>query len=245
MKLSLLVGCLALWGLPLQAQTTDVPDPRGANLTRAELQDLLARYEANGGASREADLIRQRLAEGDLRVGDRVEMRVERQETLTGLFPVLDGRVILLPELGEISVAGVLRSELEPHLRTEIGRFIRDPVVHARALIRLEIMGAVGTPGFHMVASDILISDALMVAGGPVGDANLEKVKVKRGGREIWSGERLRTAMVAGRTLDQLNLQAGDAIEVPLEKSFLQRIAPVTGIISALGSLAYLAIRVF
>lgn len=254
MKLSLVLFCCAVTAAPLAAQEP-AWDPGSANVTRAELQEMLARFEATansstyGGGTRararaEADMIRQRLAEGDIRVGDRIALRVEHQVELSDTFPVLDGPVILLPTIGEIPVGGVLRSELQPHLATQIARFVRDPSVHARALIRLEIMGAVGQPGFHTVPSDILISDALMLAGGPSGDAELNKMKIRRGDRVIWEGDRLREAVVAGRTLDQLNLRAGDAVELPLKKSILERIAPVTGIVGAIGSLTWIVIRV-
>lgn len=255
MKSLLAALCLLVTALPLAAQGRPAWDPRGANLTRAELQEMLARYEetANsrtyGGTMRararaEAELIRQRLEDGDVRVGDRVALRVERQAELSDTFPVLDGRVIKLPDIGDIPLSGVLRSELEAHLTEQIGRFIRNPTVSARSLIRLEIMGAVGAPGFHTVPSDILLSDALMLAGGPAGEAALDKMKIERGERTIWEGDRLREAVVAGRTLDQLNLRAGDAIHVPVKKPFLTRIAPVMGILGAISSVTYLLVRV-
>src|SRR5690606_14211490 len=137
------------------AQDTSGWDPTGLQLTRAELQDILARYEETAESSaysgtlreqaaREAALIRARLDEGDMRVGDRVLLVVEGHPTLSDTFNVVAGRLIVLPDIGRIPVEGVLRSELQPYLSEQLGRFIRDPVVQVRALVRLQILGEVG-----------------------------------------------------------------------------------------------------
>ncbi|MHB1170556.1 MAG: polysaccharide biosynthesis/export family protein [Longimicrobiales bacterium] len=201
-------------------------DPTGVQLTRAELQELLQRYEETANSSAysgevraqardEAALIRTRLEEGDLRVGDRIDLRVEGHPDLSAEFAVVSGRVLVLPAIGEVPVTGVLRSELQDHLTREIGRYIRDPVVRARSLIRLEVIGAVGAQGFYTIPSDILITDALMQAGGPAANADLEKIRIERNRQVIWSSDRLRRAMQEGRTLDQLSIRAGDSILVP------------------------------
>lgn len=214
----------ALFVLPASAQQGW--DPTGVQLTRAELESLLRRYEETAGSSAysgevraqardEAELIRVRLAEGDLRVGDRIQLTVEGHADLTGEFAVVAGRVLVLPAIGEVPVSGVLRSELQDHLATEIGRFIRDPAVRARSLIRLEVIGAVARQGFYTIPSDILVSDALMLAGGPVSEADLDRIRVERNRQVIWSSNRLRRAMQEGRTLDQLSIRAGDGIIVP------------------------------
>ncbi len=201
-------------------------DSTGVQLTRTELEELLHRYEETAGSSAysgevraqardEAALIRIRLEEGDLRVGDRIDLTVQGQPELTAQFAVVAGRVLVLPSLGEISIDGVLRSELQDHLGREIGRYIRDPIVRARSLIRLEVIGAVGSQGFYTIPSDILITDALMQAGGPAPTADLEKIRIERNRQVIWSSARLRRAMQEGRTLDQLSIRAGDGIIVP------------------------------
>jgi hypothetical protein len=38
---------------------------------------------------------------------------------------------------------------------------------------------------------------------------------IERGGLVLWEGEELQTVLADGRTLDQLNLRAGDQIIVP------------------------------
>lgn len=228
-------------------------DGTGLHVTRAELEQLLARYEATASsasgslreqARQEVISIRQRLEEGDLRVGDRVLLVVEGHPQLTDTFNVVAGRKLVLPDMGDIPLEGVLRSELPDHLTTEIGRFIRNPTVRARSLVRLEILGAVGRPGYYAIPSDVLVSDALMIAGGPAGNANVEQIKIQRGRDVLWEGDRLRTAVIEGRTLDQLSVRAGDGIFVPQQGSSLVKFRTVIGVVSGIGSIVWLMRRI-
>ena len=226
-----------------QAQTPAGDAGRG-HVTRAELQQMLTNFEqmsASSGysgsvreqARREAQLIRQRLTDGDIREGDRVLLVVEGQAALTDTFNVVAGRRIILPELDAVSLAGVLRSELQDHMHRFISRFVRNPTVHATSLMRVEIRGQVAQPGFYTVPSDIVLSDALMLAGGPTNDADLKKMRIARVDDVLWEGTRLREAVVTGQTLDQLSVRTGDLIELPQRRSF-QSMLEILGVVSAL-----------
>ncbi len=201
-------------------------DPAQLHMTRESLEELLARYEQatrstayseelRARARYEAGLIRVRLEEGDFQVGDQIQLAVEGQPELTSTFQVAPGRVLILPVIGEIPLKGVLRSELEDHLTKSLGRFIVEPKVRATSQIRISILGQVASPGFYVVPSEVPLTDALMLAGGPAQHAELTKIYVERGGERIWGGEALQAAIIEGRTLDQLSLRAGDRIFVP------------------------------
>src|SRR6266480_2699383 len=70
-------------------------------------------------------------------VGDRILLHVEGDSALSDTFTVVAGPALRLPIIGEIALAGVRRTDLEAHLTRELGRYIKDPVVQARALIRV------------------------------------------------------------------------------------------------------------
>lgn len=235
-----MLGCLVLplaAGLPTgtAAQTVVDMDPRGGELDRAELVELLQRLEEAASSTgysrqlreqavREVRFVRERLEEGDFRVGDRVVLQVQAEPQLTDTFTVTARQAIDLPQIGEISLRGVLRSELEQHLRSELANFIREPVVSAQALIRVAVLGAVGRPGFYTLPASVLLENALMEAGGPAGGADIGGITVQRGEETLWEGDLLQRAMVEGRTLDQLSLQAGDRIVVPVRREgFFER----------------------
>jgi protein involved in polysaccharide export with SLBB domain len=199
---------------------------QGLTMERTELVANLGRLEGvaestaysgrvRESARRDSELIRDRLANGDFRVGDRITLRVEGEAEIPAALPVEPGPRIMLPVIGPISLVGVLRSELQDHLTRELGRFIQNPVVQAKAEIRLSIQGGVGAPGFYTVPADILVGEALMLAGGP-GQAPLDELRIERGDQVLLEGDELQVAIVEGRTLDQLNLQAGDQIMLPV-----------------------------
>jgi hypothetical protein len=62
--------------------------------------------------------------------------------------------------------------------------------------------------------ADVLLSDAIMMAGGPSTTARMEKTVVKRGEREVTDERTVQRALVYGYTLSQMNLRDGDAIHV-------------------------------
>lgn len=247
----LLLGSLGTQTYQLQGQS---PDTRRVEASRVELEAQLVELEkivnSPGYSGRlraakraEADLVRQRLSDGDLQVGDRINLTVVGEAGLTDSFVVAPGRVLILPGIPEVPLKGVLRSEFSEHLTTHLKRYIRDPQVHAQTLIRLSIFGAVGRPGFYQVPAEQLASDAIMqAAGGPSGNADTHKTTVRRNGVEIWSKEAFQEALVQGVTLDKLNLRAGDEIVVGTQKHF--NIRNVLFVIPVTTSFIYLMTRI-
>lgn len=193
--------------------------------TRASLELLAA--EAERGATdgkldeeeraaraAEAAALRLRLREGDFRAGDRIVVLVRGDSALSDTFTVRAGQVLSLPGAGDVSLSGVLRAELQDHLRSAVGRYIRDPVVQTTALLRVAVLGEVSQPGYYSLPADALISDAIMVAGGPTQRADLDRTRVRRGREEFLRQKQTKAALSEGRTLDQLGLRAGDEIFV-------------------------------
>jgi protein involved in polysaccharide export with SLBB domain len=152
---------------------------------------------------------------GDFQPGDRILLRVEGDSALSDTFTVVAGPALRLPAIGEIPLAGVRRADLETHLTRELSRYLKDPVVHARALIRVSVLGEVVRPGFYAVPLDLVLADALMAAGGPTQDARVDRLRIVRGESALWGGAPLQSAMARGATLEQLGIRAGDRIEVP------------------------------
>ena len=151
-------------------------------------------------------------------VGDRILVHVEGDSALSDTFTVVAGPALRLPTIGEISLAGVRRSDIEAHLTRELGRYIKDPVIEARGLIRVSVLGEVNRPGFYAVPIDLVLPDAVMLAGGATQRARIERMQILRGEALLWSGEQLQTAIARGATVDQLGLRAGDRIQIPAQR---------------------------
>lgn len=206
-------------------------DPRSVPATRQQLEELRVRYEAAARslayseelralARERADAVRQRLVEGDFRAGDWVVMAVEGEPVLGDTFLVSPDRALDLPNVGTVSLRGVLRSELEAHLTDQIGRYINDPVVHARSFLRISVTGEVVLPGYYLIPPETSVGELIMLAGGPTPTAKLSQVRIYRGTDRIWEGGALQLVIREGRTLGELNVQDGDRIDVPRRSTF-------------------------
>jgi len=216
------------------AQQSDAWDFRDRGLSRQQLEQILARYQAAAAspaysaalrshAGAVSDSIRARLRDGDMRVGDRLRLTVEGQSRLAegqrGLsdtFAVSTGPALLLPVVGRVELTGVLRSELAGRIAQSVDTVYRNAVVRVELLTRLVVTGGVARPGFYALPSDALIADAIGAAGGVAATAELDQTYVERGRDKLWSTDSLQVAMREGRTIGNLGLQDEDRIIVPV-----------------------------
>jgi hypothetical protein len=204
---------------PIAAQTdvgaTTVQPPRSEFETRAALEAQLQLAESQHRTS-EAWLIKSRLENGDFQEGDRIVVMLhstaakQAAETLT----VRAGRVLQLPEMDDLSLVGVLRSELTQRFSQHLAKYLQDSEVRTTPLLRVAVLGSVPRPGYYYVSADLVLNDVIMRAGGPASDADLNGVVVRRGPTVIWDAQDTRTALTDGMSLDRLNLRAGDEVYV-------------------------------
>jgi protein involved in polysaccharide export with SLBB domain len=148
-------------------------------------------------------------------VGDRILLRVAGEAQLTDTFTVAAGPLVNLPIVGTVSLVGVRRDSVEKVLLEAISKFYRDPIVHARALVSVAVLGEVLRPGFYAVPSDMRFPDVLMVAGGPTPTAKVDAMRVTRSGAELLSVDSTKKAVANGLTLSQIGIQAEDQFFVP------------------------------
>lgn len=199
------------------------------------MRDLARSGSLNIG-SKELMEIERRLSSGDFSIGDQISLRVTGVASLTGTFTVTPGPSLVLPDIPAISLAGVLRSELEQHLAEQLSVFVRDVEVRATSLMRIAMFGAIGAPGFYHLSPNLTLSDAIMSAGGPAGTADMGKVVIRRGNQQLYGKSEVTQALTSGTTLDRMNLHGGDAVEVGTASGSL--IGGIGRVILVLGALA-------
>ena len=207
----------------------------------AQVLDSLAESPRAGVGDRNrarplATQIRARLEAGDFQAGDRVVVRAPtgvgdsfatpnappRATADLGLadtFAVQFGPALVLPSIGEIPLRGILRSELEDQVTRYVSRLVRDPEVHARALMRLSVQGEVAKPGYYSILPEAPLADLVTAAGGYTPNAKLTDIKIQRGDATILEKERLRLLMAQGTTLDVAGIRPGDELVVPKRKN--------------------------
>src|SRR2546423_11193581 len=186
-------------------------DAHRMQVSRPDLEATLQRLRALGQA--ETSYVRARLEDGDFRAGDRVLLAVDdpmlgiersttggksQEQQLSDTFTVGVGPEIVLPVVGPVSLRGTPRSELEPVVTRALGRYIREPVVHARSLVSVGVTGEVARPGFYGLAPDAVGSAGLHAARGPTKDAKMDKLNLERDGRALVEGKAPRAAIGQG-----------------------------------------------
>lgn len=223
-----------------EAQSAASNVPRNFE-TRSELEAHARSAEA-AQRTGEAGLIRSRLTQGDFQAGDRIVVTVEGVGGFTDTLTVQGNQMLPLPQLGEVPLSGVLRSELLPKLKTHVAGFLRNSTVRATPMVRLAVLGNVSRPGFYYTYADVPIGDVLMAAGGPTGEADMSKVQVRRGPTVILNSASARSALTNGSSIDMLHLRAGDEIDVGKKRRFnagltLSIASAVIGVIAAYAAL--------
>src|SRR5256884_214204 len=122
---------------------------------------------------------------------------VDHQIAVPASSPLLAPVLTVIPlQLLAYHIA-VLRGQVETYLTQQLKRYMKDPVVHAKVLVRLSILGEVEHPGFYPVRADAPVSDALMAAGGPTKDAKFTGTHIDRIGRDGVEGSGLPEAVPA------------------------------------------------
>ena len=207
--------------------------------SRAELEQRLTQLRQMAGSTAEISYVEGRLQAGDFRAGDRLVIQVEEplpvtpgggggaapkspEQQLTDTFTVNGAQELTLPLLGLVPLRGVLRSELETYLTTQIATRIRNPEVHARALISVAVSGGVQKPGFYAVPPDALVTAVITAAGGGSKEGKVTNVRIVHDGNTVWKGKALQRAIAEGRTLDDLQVQPGDEIAVGQRSSVVE-----------------------
>jgi protein involved in polysaccharide export with SLBB domain len=193
---------------------------------------------------RHARDIRKRLDEGDFQAGHRVLLFVVGDSALSDTFTVRSDRKLQLPNLPEMSLAGVLDSELQGYLETQLAQYIRNPSVRAQALMRVSVSGDVANPGFYSIRTDTPVSDVIMNAGGPSTTADINKTELRRGSAVVVPRGGIQSAIRSELTMSDIGARPGDELYVPAKPSASRwtRVAAVSAtVMGIVWSVVYIA----
>lgn len=173
-----------------------------------------------------------------LEVGDVVEVRIWREEDLSGRFRVDENGVVTLPLLGERRVTGIpidrLREDLTRAYRTEL----RNPAIEVTPLRQVLVLGAVNQPGPYEVMPITSVLGVIAAAGGATSAGDLNRIQIAR------DGVILADRVAPGATLVALNLRSGDQIIVANKNWFLRNQSFVVSVLLAIPSVIYTITRI-
>ena len=120
-----------------------------------------------------------------------------------------------LPKVGSFSVAGVKASELEKHLRAQIGRlftnFNLSVALGQLRSVKVFVVGPAQRSGVYTLPSQSTLLSAIVAAGGPAPNGSMRKVLLRRDGR-VLSELDVYEFLVQGDKSRDVQLAAGDVV---------------------------------
>jgi polysaccharide export outer membrane protein len=143
---------------------------------------------------------------------DAVEIKIWRQEDLSGWYSVDADTSINIPLLGKISIKDVPIDSLHQLLANKFKNYYTDIFVDINFYYRINIFGEVKTPGYYYIKSEDNLINLLAQAGGPTERGNLGNIKILNLGTE--KKMNLERILKSGINLDLLKLRPGDVVIV-------------------------------
>ncbi|WP_181178963.1 polysaccharide biosynthesis/export family protein [Methylibium rhizosphaerae] len=123
--------------------------------------------------------------------------------------------LINLPRVGSFPVAGVRASELERHLRAQIGRlytnFNLSVTLGQLRAVKVYVVGQAQRPGVYTLSSQSSLLSAVVASGGPGVNGSMRKISLKRDGRIVSELDVYEFLVQGDRTKD-VQLLPGDVV---------------------------------
>ncbi len=123
--------------------------------------------------------------------------------------------LINLPRVGTFSVAGVKASELEKHLRAQIGRlytnFNLNVTLGQLRGVKVFVVGPAHKPGVYTLSSQSSLLSAVVAAGGPGPNGSMRRIGLKRDGALV-SELDVYDFLVLGDKSKDVQLLPGDVV---------------------------------
>jgi polysaccharide export outer membrane protein len=187
---------------------------------------------ASAAAQRPADPVTPAAAA--IAPGDMVRVRIWREPDLSGEFSVDETGTVVLPRLGAVRLAGETPEAVRARVTDAYEQFLSHTSVEVTVLRRLQVLGAVRSPGLYNVDPTMTVEDGIALAGGVTPEGNPNHIELIR------NGVRLPVRLDQRTPINQSTIRSGDQLYVK-ERSWLSRNA---GVVVGLLSVATTAIIV-
>lgn len=181
-----------------------------------------------------------------LGIGDTIDISVYRNDDLKKTIKIDKSGKIMFPLVGDVQVVDRTVYSVRDELQVRLAKFIVNPQVFIYASTiqsqKVLVLGEVKTPGILTLDVDLLITDAVMKAGGPTNDAKTSDIYViRRASGKPDAAEKtglvkfdMRKAIRTGEFANNVQLRNGDIVYVPTQaisdvSRFMAHIASIIG----------------
>jgi protein involved in polysaccharide export with SLBB domain len=150
--------------------------------------------------------------------GDQLQVRIWGQIQADLRVTVDRGGQIYVPQVGQISVAGIHYGDLEPHLKQEISQIFKNFNLTANVgrlrSIQVLVLGDARYPGTYTISSLSTLVNAVFASGGPAPQGSSRHIQVRRDGATITDFD-FYDLLVKGDKSKDVRLQPGDVLYYP------------------------------
>jgi polysaccharide export outer membrane protein len=160
--------------------------------------------------------------------GDKVRLKIYRESELSGEFVVPEDGIVVFPKIGAVGVNRMSTDSLHSLLIAQYSKSLRDPAIEVTVLRRVNVVGAVRSPGFYYADPTVTVKGALALAGGTAPEGDKNKLELTR------AGQRTMVSLKGTGTVADSPIQSGDQVSAP-DRSWLSRntalvVSGVTGL---------------
>ncbi|MGB7603650.1 MAG: SLBB domain-containing protein, partial [Candidatus Sulfotelmatobacter sp.] len=171
--------------------------------------------------------------------GDELQIRIWGQVQANLRVVVDRSGQIYIPQVGQISVAGIHYGDLEQHLKNEISKIFKNFNITANIgrlrSIQVFVVGNARYPGTYTISSLSTLVNAIFASGGPTAQGSLRNIQVRRDGATITDFD-FYDLVIKGDKSKDVRLQPGDVIYIP-------HVGPVVAIAGSVNSPAIYEIK--
>jgi protein involved in polysaccharide export with SLBB domain len=150
--------------------------------------------------------------------GDELQIKIWGQVEANLRVYVDRSGQIYIPQVGEVTVAGIHYGDLEQHLKSEISKIFKNFTVtanigHLRS-IQVVVVGDARYPGTYTISSLSTLVNAIFASGGPLPQGSLRHIQVRRDGATITDFD-FYDLLIKGDKSKDVRLQPGDVLYIP------------------------------
>jgi protein involved in polysaccharide export with SLBB domain len=150
--------------------------------------------------------------------GDELQIKIWGQVEASLRVVVDRSGQVYIPQVGQISVAGIHYGDLEAHLKREISKVFRNFNVTANIgrlrSIQVVVVGNARYPGTYTISSLSTLVNAIFASGGPAPQGSLRHIQVRRDGATITDFD-FYDLLIKGDKSKDVRLLPGDVLYIP------------------------------
>jgi hypothetical protein len=129
---------------------------------------------------------------------------------LSKIYPIDAEGCIELPLLGKTRISLMKKEQLVEFLNSNYLKYLRNPGIQVRPLIRVAILGGFQRPGIYYISAQSSFPELLQLSGPPIREDGLTKMRWERNRLPVKCD--LVKSFESAQSLEEMGIQSGDQI---------------------------------